>query len=131
MIVDCHTHWGMSWEEKSGSDPAEWLEVLDRHGVDKALLMGHSNIVNLAGCRAGNDLVAEVAGRACGRLIGVGSAWPQTGTESLNEVRRSIEELGMKALKFHPWLQGFSTADPVFWRYLRPGRRVERAGDVP
>ena len=114
MIIDCHTHWGMCWEEGERGDPARWLAVLDAHGVNRAFLMGHESIHRMDMCRAGNDTLARVASRAPGRLIAIGTAWPQAGDGGGAEARRCIEGLGMRGLKFHPWLQGFSTADPVF-----------------
>ena len=114
MIVDCHTHWGMSWADRDGDDPTGWLAVLDGHGVDKAYLMGHYNIRRIDRCREDNDRLARVAARAPDRILPLGTAWPQAGTEAVEEARRCIEDLKLKGLKFHPWTQGFSTADPVF-----------------
>lgn len=127
MIFDCHTHWGVCWAERDGEDPGKWLAVLTGHGVDRALLMGHAGLSRLDLCRDDNDRVARVAAKAPDRLIPIGSAWPQTGRAGVEEARRCLEELGMRGLKFHPWLQGFSTADAVF------GEMCELAGerDVP
>ena len=114
MIVDCHTHWASCWQERDRGDPSEWLGVLDRHGVHGAFLMGTAGLFRLDLCKNDNDTVAAVAARAPERLIPLGSAWPQLGKAGLEEVRRCILQLRMKGLKFHPWVQGFSTADPVF-----------------
>ena len=114
MIIDCHTHWGTCWEDKYGTDPSAWLEVMDKHGVGKVFLMGLDNMSNLSMCRAGNDSVAQVAAKMPDRFFTLGSSWPQMGSEGIDEVHRCIENLGMKGLKFHPWAQGFSTANPVF-----------------
>lgn len=113
MIIDCHTHWGIDWETKYPEDGTQWLSVLDRHGVDKAFLFGHGNIVRADLCKQDNTNLARIASKFPSRLFPVGSAWPQMGEEAVAEVHRSIEELHVKGLKFHPWLQGFSTADPV------------------
>ena len=113
MIFDCHTHWGMVWEERDREDPAKWLAVLDKHGVDRAIMLGHHNLNRCDHCREDNDRLARLAVRAPGRLIPFGSAWPQMGREAVEEARRCLEHLGHKGLKFHPWLQGFSMSDPV------------------
>lgn len=111
MIFDCHTHWGIAWEEKDGLDPKNWLSYLDRHGVDKAFLMGHANLVSSELCARDNDHLSEL-GKKCGdRFLPLGTAWPQHGKKGVEEAARCIEKLGMKGFKFHPWLQGFSTAD--------------------
>lgn len=112
MIVDCHTHWGMAWEARSQGNPAEWLSVLDRHQVQKAVFMGHANLARPDLCEQDNDNVVRMAGRFPERLIPVGSCWPQQGDKGVAEARRLIEVLHIKGLKFHPWLQGFSTSDP-------------------
>lgn len=114
MIVDCHTHWGMNWEERSPGDPAAWLAAPDKNGITKAFLYGLANLRRLDLCRTDNDTLARVAAKAPNRLVPVGSSWPQMGKEGVEEVRRCIEVLGIRHLKFHPWLQGFSTADRIF-----------------
>ena len=61
-----------------------------------------------------NDLLARVSAKAPDRLIPLGTTAPQLGKRAVVEVQRCAEKLGFKMLKFHPWLQGFSTAEPVF-----------------
>jgi uncharacterized protein len=116
VTFDCHTHWGLAWEDKHAGDPAHWLSTLDAHGVGKAVFMGHANLTRMDLCAQDNDNLARMAGRFPERLVPVGSSWPQLGDQGLFEARRCIESLGMKGLKFHPWLQGFSTADPTMAR---------------
>ena len=113
MIIDCHTHWGMCYTDRDGEDPSHWLEVLDRHQVDKAFVFGHYNLVRSDQCAADNNRLALLRDRVPTRIVPFGSAWPQLGAAALAEARRCLKELGLSGLKFHPWLQGFSTADPV------------------
>lgn len=112
MIIDTHTHWGIVWEDRYGADPAEWLKVLDHHGVDGAVLMGHRGLGSNADIVRCNDIVRETAGRSGGRLIPVASVHPDFGEESLRELERCLTALGMRGLKLHPWLQGFSLFSP-------------------
>jgi len=114
VIVDCHTHWGICWEDRDAGDPSAWLAVLDHHGVDAAFVMGHYNIHRLDRCTGDNDRLASLRDRVPERLWPFGSVWPQQGDEAVAEARRCLDDLGMRGLKFHPWIQGFSTADPVF-----------------
>jgi predicted TIM-barrel fold metal-dependent hydrolase len=107
------------WTERDGDDAAGWLGVLDRYSVNRAFLFGLDNLVRLDLCQADNDRLARLAAMARGRLIPFGTAWPQTGKAGVEEVRRCVEDLGMQGLKFHPWLQGFSTADPTFGEMCR------------
>ncbi len=113
MIVDCHTHWGMVWEDRDQEDPTNWLAVLDRHGVDRAFLLGHYNLNRCDQCREDNDRLGRLVKKAPDRLIAFGSAWPQMGKEAVEEARHCLEDLGHRGLKFHPWLQGFSTGGDV------------------
>ena len=113
MIIDCHTHWGIVWEDRDHEDPAKWLEVLDHYGIDMAVQFGHYNLHRCDMCREDNDRLSRIAARFPDRLIPLGSAWAQMGEDAVEEARHCLEDLGMKGLKFHTWLQGFSTADPV------------------
>jgi len=112
MIVDCHTHWGMVWEERYQGNPVEWLSILDRHQIQKAVFMGHGNLTRPDLCETENDNLVRMARQFPERLIPVGSCWPQQGKKGVAEARRLIETLRIKGLKFHPWLQGFTVADP-------------------
>jgi uncharacterized protein len=114
VIIDCHTHWGMVWQDQYPDDPTEWLKILDRHAVDRAFLYPHLGLTRLDKCPEDNDTIARVARRSNGRLLPVISAWPQAGTSCITEIRRGFERLGAVAVKFHPWMQGFSLTDPWF-----------------
>jgi predicted TIM-barrel fold metal-dependent hydrolase len=114
MIVDCHTHWGLCWAERYDDDVASFLKIMDHHKVDKAVLMAHEGLLRQDRTAVDNDRIARIARAAPDRFIPVGSAWPQMGDEAIKEIKRCAETLGVKALKFHPWLQGFTTFSPVF-----------------
>lgn len=114
MIVDCHFHWPYRDERAAAEDPSLVLEVMDRHGIDKVVLMAFEGIIRAGTEQRENELLARVAAKAPERLIPVGTAWPQQGAAAVDEARRCIDELGLRGLKFHPWLQGFSTADETF-----------------
>lgn len=114
MVIDCHTHWGICWQEKYGNNSDEWIAVLDRHSVDRAILFGHEGLTRIDKCADDNNNVARIAAGRPERLVPVLSAWPQQGKEGLREIVRCVSVLKMKGIKFHPWIQGFSTADPTF-----------------
>jgi len=105
MIHDCHTHWGMQW-----SDPKKWLAVLDKHGIDKAFLMGGANLYDSGLCQQDNDHLAQLTREYPDRFLPLGTAWPQHEKRGVAEAARCLEKLRMKGLKFHPYIQGFSTA---------------------
>lgn len=113
MIIDCHTHWGLAWEERDRGDPRQWLATLDCHGIDRAIVYGHANLHRLDWCRVDNDLLHRLCDASRDRMVPIGTVWLQMGAETLDEARRCLEQLGMKGLKFHPWLQGSSVVSPV------------------
>jgi len=114
VIIDCHTHWGIGWQERDREDPSRWLEKLDEHGVDRTFLLGHNNLARCDLAQEDNERLVRLRDRHPERFDTFGTVWPQMGAESVAEARRCLQERGMAGLKFHPWLQGFSTADPVF-----------------
>ncbi len=116
MIIDCHTHWGLVWEERDRGDATNWLRVMDRHGVNLSFLYGHANLHRMDWCAPDNTRLAEICRRHPKRLLPVGSAWLQTGDDAVEECRRCLRDLGMAGLKFHPWLQGASVCQPVMDR---------------
>ena len=124
MIVDCHTHWGTVWEQQTPGDPSRWLQVLDSHNVAKAVFMGHANFTRLDLCEQENTSLARMGQVFPDRLVPVGSCWPQMGEAGYAEARRCLEVLGLRGMKFHPWVQGLSTADPTL------GRICALAGEV-
>ena len=114
MIVDSHTHWGIVWEDRDGEDASRWIGVLDTYGISKAFIMGHYSLEQSETTQADNNRLAQIRDRHPERVIPFGTAWPQRGAEALGEMRRCVHDLGMQGFKFHPWLQGFSTAHPAF-----------------
>jgi len=114
MIIDCHLHWPGRKSSKPADGPAGLLADMDGYGIDKAVLMPMAGISRLDACREDNDRVARIAAKAPDRLFPLGTAWPGTERDGVEEVRRCLVDLNMNGLKFHPWLQGFSTADPFF-----------------
>jgi len=121
MIIDCHTHWGMVWQERDRGDPRRWLAVLDRHLINRAFVFGHANLDRLDHCREDNELLRRLSDASQERILPIGTVWLQMGAEAVNEARRCIEQLGMKGLKFHPWLQGASVTSPVMDDICRLG----------
>ena len=113
MIIDTHTHWGIVWEDKYGSNPTEWLKVLDKHNIEMAALYGHRGLMRNSDIKRSNDIVKEVSVRSDGRLIPIATVHPDFGDESVEELERCFAELDMRGLKLHPWLQGCSTSGTV------------------
>ena len=61
-----------------------------------------------------NDYVAEIASSHPDQFIGFASVDPHKGEWAVEEVERSVSELGLKGLKLHPIHQAFFPSDEAF-----------------
>ena len=61
-----------------------------------------------------NDYVAEIAASHPDQFIGFASVDPHKGAWAVEEVERSVNELGLKGLKLHPIHQAFFPSDEAF-----------------
>jgi uncharacterized protein len=112
VIVDCHTHYAGSWY--AHLRPGSLIETMDRYGID------HSVVFTLDGLfddfRHHNDELAAYVAEHPRRLTGFSTVNPRD-AGAADEVYRAVRDLGLKGLKVHPWVQGFSPIegymDPV------------------
>lgn len=63
----------------------------------------------------GNDYVAGIVKKYPEQFMGFASVDPWKGQWAINELERSITELGLKGLKLHPTTQAFYPNDPHFY----------------
>jgi predicted TIM-barrel fold metal-dependent hydrolase len=63
----------------------------------------------------GNDYVASVVQRYADQFIGFASVDPWKGKMAVQELERSVKELGLRGLKLHPSAQAFYANDPRFY----------------
>jgi len=61
-----------------------------------------------------NDFVADCVRRHPDAFLGFASVDPWMGKAAISELRRAVEELGLKGVKFHPTAQAFAPNDPRF-----------------
>ena len=73
--------------------------------VDAEYATGHARI--------SNEEVAEVAGQYPDTLIPFASVDPWKGKAGAREVKRLVEEHGVRGFKFHPSIQGIAPNDPI------------------
>ncbi len=114
MIIDFHTHLG-SWGGAILPDdtPARTVRRLENAGVDGAVVMPFAGLYsNCTDHSADNDRVFAYCAGAPGRLFPAFTVNPFFGAAALAEIRRCAGERGVKILKLHPWLQGFSISSP-------------------
>src|SRR5215204_1002148 len=62
-----------------------------------------------------NDEVADIVKKYPRQFIGFASVDPWKGKRAVEEMKRSITELGLSGAKFHPGLQGFYPNDTRFY----------------
>jgi predicted TIM-barrel fold metal-dependent hydrolase len=117
-MIDFHTHtplWtSASWLGGAGFDAGEFVGFMDGAGIDQAVVLSHDGLFNSS--REANDAVARFVGQFPDRLHGFGTYTPRR-PEAAEEIDRTFAELGLRGLKLHPWLQGFSVheeaLDPI------------------
>ncbi|MGH9243609.1 MAG: amidohydrolase family protein [Acidimicrobiales bacterium] len=96
------------------------LARMDRAEVDRSVVwcLGGS----LDACRRYNDFIAETARRHPDRFVPFATAHPEGGDDSIEEVRRAAEDLGMRGLKLHPDVFTTAIDDPRFLALVAAAR---------
>jgi len=106
MVIDAHTHLFVRWMDLKGVKPSEMVDTLKSVGVDKAIAFTLDGF--FSDCPGHNDELASLVAECPDELIAFGTVDPYQGQAAVKEVTRCVEQLGMKGMKFHPWLQAFS-----------------------
>lgn len=116
-VTDCHVHINPLWEMRPDavrmlsqvdpataryvSEPKEFLDYLDRSGVERAVLVNYVAPDVIGYTEAANTFVSEYVSADPERLIAVGGIRPDH-PDPEREVVHLIEALGIRALKLHP-----------------------------
>lgn len=106
MIFDCHTHWGGCYQARDKGDPSAWLGMLDEHGVTHAIVLPFDGLLDAGRIRQDNEDVAAVCAKSGGRMIPFCTINTWFAQEAADELRRCLQTLNIRGIKFHPWLQG-------------------------
>lgn len=112
MIVDCHTHWGIAWQDKTPRDPTAWLAVLDQYNISHAVVLPEAGLVDARCIASNHDDMAAACAASAGRMLPFATTNAMHG-EAVPELRRCLDELNFRGIKFHPWLQGCSVSHPA------------------
>lgn len=91
---------------------AATVAAMDAGGVDIALI---SAWYGPEGVLISNDEVASFVAESDGRLVGVASVDLRKPVAAVRELRRAVNELGMKALRIVPWLWGLPPNDRRYY----------------
>jgi uncharacterized protein len=118
-ILDFHTHLTDKWFDLPMITEAEYLEGMDRVGIEAACiftLMGfyHST-------REENDRLASRASVHPDRFIPFITVDPKEGDASVREMERCLANPIFRGVKFHNWVQSFpnSLVKPTMVKILR------------
>lgn len=108
-MIDFHTHtpaWrNASWLAGAAFEAGEFADFLDSAGIEAAVVLSHDGLFHAT--PEANDEVATFVAPYRDRMIPFGTMTPRA-PAAAEEVRRCFAELGMRGIKLHPWLQGFS-----------------------
>ena len=123
MAIDCHVHpWTRDFMKKNGpivkaceffkldvsklpGTSGQLLEEMDEAGVSKAVILGQDTSAtrnpHFKNYTLRNEFIADLAEKSDGRLIPFAGVDPNSGSQALRELKRSVKSLGMKGLKVH------------------------------
>ena len=96
---------------RSPEEMVEKYRALDLFGVIFAIDAETTSGVPYVG----NDWVASVVQKYPDRFLGFASVDPWKGTMAIQELERSVTELGLRGLKLHPTTQAFFPNDTRFY----------------
>ena len=121
-IIDTHSHIGTTITSGVGQDVASWLKGMDAAGIAQAVIStaaGGLQAGGLADTRAMNDIIAGAVKQHPDRFpIGLAGIEVRHGEAGHAEVRRALNELGLKGMVFHATFEGFSVDSPAFHAVL-------------
>jgi predicted TIM-barrel fold metal-dependent hydrolase len=110
VIIDAHTHLMKKFNFLEGVPVEEEIVMLHQGGADCCVIFTIEGL--LRNYKFYNDEIAEAARQFPDTLIPFCTIDPYD-PQGLQELDRCVQQLGMKGIKFHPWLQAFSIVDPI------------------
>jgi uncharacterized protein len=108
---DMAAYFGLTDLPKTPADLYQKYKALDIFGV----IFSIDAETNTGIPYIGNDYVAEVARKYSDQFIGFASVDPWKGKRAIQELERSVKELGLRGLKLHPTTQAFFPNERRFY----------------
>jgi uncharacterized protein len=104
-VIDFHVH------QPAGApySAEEFVAGMDELGVDISVVFTFAGLKRPSA--TANDSVAEWVAAAPERLVAFSNVDPRD-PDAAAEIERCTRQLGMRGLKLHPWVQGFSAHEP-------------------
>jgi predicted TIM-barrel fold metal-dependent hydrolase len=128
-IVDAHTHvmFFSSCISSYRASPEHLLEELNSAGIEAGVVSAVDSLIttDLTVQKRCNDLLSKMQKDYPGRLYGMGSVNPRLGEEAISELKRCKDELGLKGIKLHPWLQAFSVMDKKAQTFFKEAENLK------
>ena len=100
-MIDFHVH----QPSKDAYGPDEFVAGMDTLGVDVSVVFTYDGLLHPS--PAANDSLARFVAAAPERLVAFATVDPRDPGAG-GEIERCVREHGMRGVKLHPWLQGFS-----------------------
>ncbi|MDP1853802.1 MAG: amidohydrolase family protein [Candidatus Omnitrophota bacterium] len=135
MIIDAHSHWlpeeiinNAHFFHKGWSDIEGQLKIMDGAGINKAVLSyptsdAHLKLGSISRvARIYNDNVGKIIKRHPGRFIGAAILPIDNGQDMLDEIKRTTQEMGFKALSLASSYNGKYLDDKIFLPVFKEAR---------
>jgi len=116
MLIDAHAHLGTSLFGVSNT-AEDLLASMEANEIDQAILSPLKPRNYHFGPE--NDRVAETVRAHPNRFFGFARIDPWQQGAALDELRRSVEDLGMKGLYLHPFEEQFAANDEIGFPLIR------------
>lgn len=104
-MIDFHVH----QPRREAYEPGEFVAAMDTLGVEVSVVFTYEGLLRPSA--AANDSLAGFVAAAPDRLVAFATVDPRDPGAG-DEIERCVRELGMRGVKLHPWLQGFSAHEP-------------------
>lgn len=125
MIIDFHSHLFSEWNGVKGMSSEAMIRAMDKHGICQTVVFTLDGF--WGDFRKANDELAKLTAPYRNRLIPFCTVHPYEVDRAVLEMQRCKTHFGMKGVKFHPWLQGFSVTSEAM---IRVAESAERSGMI-
>ena len=91
----------------------DYISLMDKNGIDKAVIVSFNIITAYGVCMVNNDDVANLASKYPKRLIGFGCV-DVPASDAMDQLDYAINSLELKGIKLVPPVQKFDISDPKY-----------------
>jgi len=112
MIIDAHIHLSGGFESLPGGSSSELVNELAKRGITNAWALTLDGFYG--NCKEENDKLKARCDESNGVFIPFMTVNPRDEAKAIEEMERAYNDLEMRGLKVHGWLQGFSMRNKWF-----------------